>query len=234
MLRGRDRATRRLLGAVVVAGADHGGHGVRAEEVNQVRAATDGCRLHGGHAPEPEVVQLEGCAGRYGPVLIASLLHVLGDRHLLESALGGDCHGIPHLDQQRLQEVGQPEALRIRVDQREEHSLRGHDHPFGHGPDVHRQPAAMFFQDVLPALAVEHAWIVIHSIAKMLRVDLCGFINLLLGHHLAQEVALHKVLEAEEDHLVPSRVVTAAALKIAVDILRSWRVLLPVTDFVAV
>jgi len=44
---------------VVAAAAQQSGHGVRAEEVHQVRGAAQGRRLHGGHAAETEVVELK-------------------------------------------------------------------------------------------------------------------------------------------------------------------------------
>ena len=49
----------RLGGMVVAAAAQQRRHGVRAQEVHQVRGATQGRRLHGGHPAETEVVELK-------------------------------------------------------------------------------------------------------------------------------------------------------------------------------
>ena len=67
------------------------------------------------------------------------------------------------------------------------------------------QVAAVRGEDVLPPLLVELAG------AHVVVEDLLGYVNFLLGHHRAAEVALDKVLEAKEANLVE---LAAARLKV--------------------
>ena len=59
VLRGGNRVAGRFSGAIVPPGAKEGSHGVRAEEVHQVRGSAQGCGLHRGDPAETEVVELE-------------------------------------------------------------------------------------------------------------------------------------------------------------------------------
>mmetsp|Transcript_21898 Transcript_21898/g.38753 ORF Transcript_21898/g.38753 Transcript_21898/m.38753 type:complete len:211 (-) Transcript_21898:200-832(-) len=191
--------------------------------------AANGRRLHGGGAAEAEVVQLEDRATWNAPHFIASRLQSLVNGEFLVSAVCANCHGIPHLHKKSLQEVRQPEALGIRVDHREEHCLRRDHHALWDSLDGDGKLAAVLLQDVLPALLVEEA-----VALEVFAHELLGLVDLRPCDHLAQQVALQEVLQSEENHAVPALAVAAAALEVAVDILCSWWVLLPVAELVAV
>mmetsp|Transcript_19259 Transcript_19259/g.45582 ORF Transcript_19259/g.45582 Transcript_19259/m.45582 type:complete len:249 (-) Transcript_19259:147-893(-) len=229
MLGGGDGEARGLLGVVILLGAQQRRHGVGAQKVHQVPGPTHCRALHRGHPTETEVVELEAGAVGDSPLGVAGLLQGLVDGQLLVAAVGRHGHRVPHLDQQRLQEVGKPEALWICVHHGEERRLHRHHHALRQGLDGDRQAASVLFQDVLEALFVEK------TIAlEVLRAKLGGLVDLGARDDLAREVALDEVLQAEEHDLVPLLALTAAALKVAVDVLSSLGILLPMAELVAV
>mmetsp|Transcript_59854 Transcript_59854/g.165553 ORF Transcript_59854/g.165553 Transcript_59854/m.165553 type:complete len:352 (+) Transcript_59854:735-1790(+) len=229
VLRGGHGVAAHHAGAVVLLRAEHRGDGVGAEEVYQVRGAAEGCGLDGGDAAEAEVVELEAHAAGGRPLRVARLLHVLVDGELLEAAVGADRHRVPHLHEKRLEEVGQPEGLLVRVHHCEEHGLVRDDHALWDALDLHGELAAAVLRDVLPALPVEHL-----LVPEVSLVELSGLLDILHCDDLADHIALQKVLQPEEADAVPTLVVATAALKVAVHVLGARGVLPVVTDLVAV
>ena len=111
------------------------------------------------------------------------------------------------LDEQRLQIVGKPIACRVGVDHREEYVGGGDDGALGDGLDEDRQVPLVLLEDVLPPFLVEVAW------GHVIAYHLLGLVNLVLRHDGAAEVALDKVLQAEEADVRPL-FLGAAALKV--------------------
>ena len=95
----------------------------------------------------------------------------------------------------------------------------------GNRLDADGEVAVVGGEDVLPALLVEVAR------AHVVVQDLLGHVDLLLRHHRAAQVALHKVLEAEEDDVIE---LAASRLEVRVDVLGAFRVLLVVRHLVRV
>mmetsp|Transcript_17536 Transcript_17536/g.53477 ORF Transcript_17536/g.53477 Transcript_17536/m.53477 type:complete len:231 (-) Transcript_17536:76-768(-) len=221
MLGRRDREAGGVF-AVKLFGHDEPGDGVRPEKVDEMRGGADARRFDRGHTAEAKVVQLEAQTAR----VVGGVAQVRRNHLLLFPRVRRHRRRVPHLHEQRLHEVGQPEALRIGVFYRQEHILHWHHRAFRHGLYLQRQSAAVHSHDVLPTGTV-----VREPRRKMRRVVLFRLLDLRRRHHFPDEVLLQQVLQPEEAHFT---VLAAAALKVRVHHARRRRVLHPVRHLVRV
>mmetsp|Transcript_37070 Transcript_37070/g.95732 ORF Transcript_37070/g.95732 Transcript_37070/m.95732 type:complete len:211 (-) Transcript_37070:114-746(-) len=177
-------------------------------------------------------MELEAIQALLDDVAAAGILQALVDNFLLLPALGADSHRIPHLHQERLKVVREPEALGVSVLHGEQHVLVWQHRALWDRLDRDGQPAAELPCDVLPALPVEDLLVIAPD--RMAEVHLevrLGLRDLLHRHHLPDEILLQEVLQAEEADL---RIRAAAALEVGVDLSRPRRVLQVVGHLVGV
>ena len=124
---------------------------VGGAEVAQVGGAAERRRLHRGDAAEAKVDELvEERRGRR-VARAARLVKVRGDNLLVLARVGRDGHRVPHLHEERLEVVGEPVALRVRVDHCHQAALGGNRRPLGHRLDLDRKLPAALVENVLPA-----------------------------------------------------------------------------------
>mmetsp|Transcript_37071 Transcript_37071/g.95735 ORF Transcript_37071/g.95735 Transcript_37071/m.95735 type:complete len:210 (-) Transcript_37071:114-743(-) len=176
-------------------------------------------------------MELEAIQALLDDVAAAGILQALVDNFLLLPALGADSRGIPHLHQERLEVVCEPEALRVSVLHGEEHVLVRQNCALRHRLDRDWQATTVLLNDVLPSLAVEHLLVVAPGAVEVTLEVLLGGIDLRQGDDGSDEVLLDEVLQAEEAHIL---VRTAAALEVGVDLSRPRRVLQVVGHLVGV
>ena len=220
VLGGGDGETGHRLG-VVIAGDRDPFERVGAPEVHQVCRPADARRLDAADAAKAEIVELEiDQAG------IAGSAEMLEDEIFHLPRLRGHRRTVPDLNQQGFEVVRQPVARRIGVFDGHQDVMDRHDRAFGHGPDGHRQPAAVDIDDMFPAGAVKQ-----RPIAEVARDHFLGLLDLRHGDNRAREELFQIVLQAEEDDIVPP---SATALEIGVDPLRARRILLPMGQLVAI
>ena len=86
----------------------------------------------------------------------------------------------------------------------------------------------MLLKDVLKPLLVEQAFT-----SEVLRTEGSSFVNLLPGDYGPEKVSLQEILKSEENDFVPPTV-TTTAFKVAIHILCTWWILLPMAELVAV
>ena len=112
-------------------------------------------------------------------------------------AVGGHGHRVPDLDQEGLQVVGDPAAVRVSVLHSEENVPGGDQAPLWHGSYPDGEPAAVTRHDQLPAGPVEDVT------PEMLSEQEVGLIDHLLGHHHPGQVLPQYDLQTEEQSLLP-------------------------------
>mmetsp|Transcript_54220 Transcript_54220/g.159519 ORF Transcript_54220/g.159519 Transcript_54220/m.159519 type:complete len:822 (+) Transcript_54220:293-2758(+) len=210
-----------------------------------VRGRAQRGRLVRGHAPVAEVQQVEhlGHVDRervLGEVLLGELRGAQRRRELrralAEDAVGLDGlpelarlrrhgHGVPDLDQERLQEVGEPVEPGVRVRDLEDGDAWCQRCALGKGLDLDRQLSSARREDGagrvvvarhhgLPVAPGEHGGVVPVLVARARNADIrhvprdeaVCLVDFGARDHLASQVLLDEVLESEEDDVLALQV----------------------------
>ncbi len=217
-----ERILRREIGGIKLVEKLNGRKRVRAEKIDEMRGAANGCGFFGGNAAKSEVVQLEGKKRR-----IAGADKRFADDLLDGARQRGNGDGIPDLDEKRLRPIGEPVEFRIGVFDGDERVVSLNDGAFLHRADAERQPSAVFGIKRFEALVVERL-----GMAGEVRVsDAAGILDVIEREDLSREIRLDDVLQHGEHGLFKH---PAARFEIGIDVPRIRRILPPVGELVRV
>src|SRR5882672_5180104 len=229
MLGGRNavrRAIERVLcgeiGRIKLVEKLDGGKRVRAEEIEKMGGAADGCGFFRGHTAKSEVVQLEREQGR-----IASADEGFADDLLDGAGKRGDGNGIPDLEKYGFRPVGEPIELRVGVLDGDEGVLTLDDGAFLDGADAEGQAPAVLGVKRSEAFVVEGFGVA----AEVSVGDAAGFLDVVEGEDLAGKIGFEDVLQHGEHGFVEH---AATGLDVGIDVARVRRILPPVGELVGV
>src|ERR1051325_356478 len=170
-----------------------------------MRCTANRSRLNRRYASKTEIMQLE-----INERSIPGLFEVFKKHLFYFSRLCGHRARIPNLHEQRLEEIGEPETLRVGILNRHHHIGNGNGCSFGNRFNADRQFSAMLFQNVFPSFFIEQG-----GTSKMLRIQGFGLFDLFRSNDSALQITFEQVLQAEKYHLVEF---TSPGFKIRIDL----------------